>query len=106
MDLFINDGYTATKSFEAVPGLYPAFSITYRPALLEERRNYANAASKGGTALSKFEHEAVQKHVLEIDGTPVMKIDVKKIRVNALELILSAIFGYSPEDELADAKNS
>ncbi len=106
MNLFIDDGYTATKTIEAVPGLHPAASIVYRPALHSRKRLWQHAAGSSAEAQAKADVEVIAEHVVSINGQPLPKEKVGKLWPALTAKILDLVLGYAGSDEeAADAKN-
>lgn len=107
-DLLINDGYTATKTVPAAPGLHPELRIVYRPALHRERIVYRQkGASPDPDVLEACEVALLMKYLVSVNGHEYKDKDraarlLPVARVYAVNLIL----GYEPADEAADAKNS
>lgn len=102
MSIYIEDGYTLTKTIEAVPGLHPEVVFTYRAAPGIERNRYSEA--RGADAVTKFEDELIKKYTVDVNGQPLdPRGQIKPtLRVHFMNLIL----GYAGSDtHKADVKN-
>lgn len=106
-DLFIPDGYTLSKKIDAVPGLHPAVSVVYRPALNAARRAHQRAAVTGADDYAKADIDLILKHVVTLNGQSIatLKDKLAKMRPAVLGQLLDLILGYTPADEEADLKN-
>lgn len=106
-DLYIEDGYTATRTIPAVPGLYPELRITYRPALDKERNAHRlKGQSSDPAVLDGYNTDLIIKHIVSVNGEEMKekpKVATLKpaIRGHCVDLVL----GYLPADEASDAKN-
>ncbi len=105
--LFIEDGYSATKVIEGVPGLYPELRVTYRPALSRERTAYrAKLAGADVETVERHEIDLIVRHKVSVNGTEMKeKEKLAKLRPAIRAHLLDLILGYTPADEAADAGN-
>lgn len=104
--LIIRDGYTATKSFDAVPGLFPACVVKFRPALSAKRDEYRKALEgKNIEKTSEWRAALVASHVVDFDGSPLTRDDSLRLTPMLYDLILDLVLGYTAADELDDVKN-
>ena len=111
--LYIDDGFTLTKTIPAEPGLHPELAVEYRPALFAERRAYqteyagvqATGDPKRAEAFARREIESLVKHVVKLNGEPLSKDRAVKLRPVIAGKLLDLVFSYAPADEAADAKN-
>lgn len=104
-ELFIDDGYTLTKSLEAAPGLHPAVEVVYRPALSKERHAYATVlGTKDATRIDAFESDLIARHVQALNGSPVPKDRAAKLRPTLQAKLVDLVLSYSPADEAAAGK--
>jgi hypothetical protein len=106
-DLFIDDGYTATKTVPAISGLYPELKITYRPALSKERHAYRiKSQSADALVVDSHETELIAKFVVAINGRETKdKEKVARLKPAIRALMVDLVLGYTPEDERACAAN-
>lgn len=106
-DLFIDDGYTATKTIPAQPGLHSEIVVSYRPALAVERMRHRAALSTGDadTAI-RSENKLLTNYVVSLNGQPLPASKVEKMKPQVRGLLLDLVLGYAAADEAADAKNS
>jgi hypothetical protein len=107
-DLLIADGYTATKTIPAAPGLHPELTIVYRPALMRERHVYRQKQNSYDPAvLEAGEVELLAKYLVSINGQDIKDKDkLSRLRPVIRTYAVNAILGYEAEDEKSDAKNS
>ncbi len=105
--LFIEDGYSASRTIPGVAGLHPELRVTYRPALGRERLNYRAKLNGGDPAtIDSYEIDALIRHKVCVNGVGLTeKEKVAKLRPAIRAHLLDLVFGYLPEDESADAKN-
>lgn len=97
--LFIDDGYTATKVIEAVPGLHPAATVVYRPALHARKRAWQHAATVSPEAQAKADVDIVFEHVATINGEKLPKDRLPKLRPALFAKVLDLVLGYAGSDE-------
>lgn len=106
-DIFITDGYTATRTIDAVPGLHPALRVVYRPALAPVRLGYrVLAEGRDPEAIAKRENELIAKYVLTINGASVPAEKAATLKPSVRSYLLDLVLGYAAADEEADLKNS
>lgn len=111
MSIFIDDGYTLSKEIEAVPGIHPAMSVEYRPALAVKRAELGVVAGRGDAAkITEFENELLAKHIVRYDagdiGGELKKADAGRMIPTLRNKLISLVLGYEPADEEADLGNS
>jgi hypothetical protein len=106
MQTFLNDGYSLSKTFEAEKGRHNGFTLVYRPALFEERRNYQIVHTNHKERLAKQELDLFARHVVSIDGRPIKEIDPKFVNPLIVEKVIDLILSFEPHEEEQDAKNS
>lgn len=104
--LFIGDGYTATKTLPAAPGLYPEVAVQYRPALARVRTEHQFAAQLGAEKASEFEDRLLAKQVVALNGEPLDAAKAARLKPALRGKLLDLVFGYAGEDEKADLGNS
>lgn len=104
--MFIDDGYTVRRKIEAVPGLYPAVDVVYRPAIAKVRLELATATGRGVDATFAFENDLIAKHLASLNGGPISPEMAGKLVPNLRNAILDLVLGYAGADEVTDAKNS
>lgn len=107
LSLFIDDGYTCTKTLDPAPGLFPKVEVVYRPGLSKARTELSIVSgSNNPTRIEETEAEIVSKHVVSLNGEPLTKEQALKLkpalRVNLLNLVLGYI---GSDEEKADLKN-
>jgi hypothetical protein len=106
MSLFIDDGYTRAKDIDAVAGIHPAVSVTFRPALSAKRTEYGVTAGTNNAAkIGEFENDLLAKHVVTLDGSDLKKADAARLIPTLRATLLNLVLGYEPADEAADAGN-
>jgi hypothetical protein len=110
--VFIDDGYTKDGHVAAKPGLHGALSFTFRPALPEERLQFAQAKDQDGRAYGKRAAQALDRHIIGWDAADGRGNPVEKNQHNLLRLhptlfvaLLEQVMGYEPAEAAADAKN-
>lgn len=104
LGFFIDDGYTATKTLDAVPGLHPEAVVTYRPALARQRTEFQFAGQMGAEKSNEAEERLLVKQMVSLNGTPLNAETVKLVKPALRAKLLELVLGYTGED--ADAKNS
>lgn len=106
LSLYIDDGYTATKTLPAAPGLHPEVAVRYRPALARVRAEYQYAANAGADKLSAFEESLLARQRVELNGEPLDPARAARLKPALRQKLLDLVLGYAGEDEAADEKNS
>lgn len=112
-ELYIDDGYTLTKTLDAEAGYHAELSVVYRPALYAERRAYqarfagvqASGDPKKAESLAVAETDAVAKYVVTLNGDSLSKEKAAKLHPIVVTKLVDLIFSYLPADEAGDAKN-
>jgi hypothetical protein len=106
--IFLDDGYTASQTVPGQPGLHPELRVTYRPCLGRERLNYrAKLAGGDPASIDAYEIAALVQYKVTVNGTALTsKEQTAKLRPAVRAILLDLVFGYAPEEESADAKNS
>jgi hypothetical protein len=105
MKIFIDDGYTLTKTISAEKGLYPKLVVRYRPALAAKRTELAFAQGATVEKLHEKENQLLLDHLVDIAGEKLTQDNVSKLLPDLRQKCLSLILGYEGADEEADAKN-
>jgi hypothetical protein len=103
--LYIEDGYSASKKIEAIPGLHPEVKVLYRPALQAEVKKWQTIVGNPEQQ-TKADFDLIQKHVVSLNGNPIPKEKVHKLNPSIIRQLIDLICSYSPADEEQDAKNS
>ncbi len=103
--LFIDDGYTGTKTLPAAPGLYPEVAVQYRPALARVRTEHQFAAQLGAEKVGEFEDRLLAKQVVSVNGEPLDAAKAGRLKPALRAKLLDLVLGYAGADEGADAKN-
>jgi hypothetical protein len=102
-EFLIPDGYTMFKHVEAVPGLFPAADVMYRPASSLERNQIA--LSSTAEAITRAEDAVIVKYLVSINGERWN--GQGRLRPALRSMILNLILGYvGSDEERADLKNS
>lgn len=117
----LGDGYTRTGLVPSGldPGLrlgyqgrYPAVQIKFRPALDEERCTVQSARDLGGKEISQRRVKLILAHVLswnlkgrDGDVYEIKAEIVRRLPPGLIEALNDLVLGYSPDEEIADAKN-
>ena len=125
---FIDDGYTRDFKIDAVPGLHPALSGTFRPVLPDERirLRVTNLGSRDGGGCAFRTAKVVADHLLSWDakqfkvkkaasGAETGEIEVVeapckaewivKLQADLFSKLENIVLGYEPAEAIADAKN-
>lgn len=98
--LFIDDGYTLTKSIEAAPGLHPAVEVVYRPALVKERHAYAVVlGTKDASRIDDYEAELLGRHVQKLNGDSLPKDRAARLRPALQVKLMDLVLSIAPADE-------
>jgi hypothetical protein len=98
--LYIDDGFTLTDHMAAAPGLHPAVTTVYRPALSKERLGHAaRIDAKDVEGLDKFEVELVTRHVKTINGSAPTPDQVKRIHPLVRDRIVGLVLSYRAAEE-------
>ncbi len=107
-DLFIDDGYTLTRTIPAVPGLHPELTIVFRQALDKERVAYRlKGQSADPAVIDNHTTDLIVKYVLSVNGEELKdKAKVAKLKPPIRAHLADLILSYAPADEVSDAKNS
>lgn len=108
-DLFIDDGYTLTRTIPAVPGLHPELTIMFRQALDKERHAFRlKGQSTDPTVLDNHTTDLIMKYGVSGNGEDVKndKAKVAKLKPPIRSYLADLILSYAPADEATDAKNS
>jgi hypothetical protein len=104
--LFIDDGYTATKRLDAAPGLYPAVTVTYRPATSQARTELGFAAATTADRVVTLENQLLERQRVALDGEPLTAARAAKLKPALRDKVLNLVLGYAgSDDEAADLKN-
>lgn len=107
-DLYIDDGYTLTRTIPAVPGLHPELTIMYRQALDKHRNEYRlKGQSADPAVIDNHTTELIMKFGVSVNGECVKsdKAKVAKLKPPIRSYLADLILSYLPADEVADAKN-
>lgn len=106
MDLYIDDGYTNTRTVPATPGLLPELRIKYRQALARVRIEHrATLDTKDTDLITRRENELFKNYVVTVNEQPLNK-DLNRLKPALRAVLIDLILGYAGADEEADAKNS
>ena len=103
---FIPDGYTATKTVPARPGLHAAAEVSYRPALHRKRHEWARAHAGDPVKAAAWESQLLADHVVSFCGEPLKKEQADRLVPALRASLLDLVLGYEPAEEVADAGNS
>lgn len=105
--LYVEDGYTATRTLPAVPGLHPELAIMFRPALDKERNAHRlKSQSADPAVIDNYTTDLIIRHVVSLNGEEVKdKARVAKLKPTIRSYMVDLVLGYLPADEAADAKN-
>lgn len=109
--LFIDDGYQKDGQVAAEPGLHGALAFRFRPALLEERLEFARDGT-AGRAYAKKAAALLDKHVIDWEakdgkGQTVQKSADAFLRLhpNVFNKMVDQVLGYTAADQAEAAKN-
>lgn len=106
-DCFIADGYTLTKRLDAAPGLHPAVTVGYRPALAVERTKLGFVAGTTPEKVAAAENELIERQRVTLDNEPVKAAQAARLVPALREKVLHLVLGYAGGDEdEGDRKNS
>lgn len=103
--LYIADGYTATKTIPAAPGLHPDVLVQYRPVLARQRAEFQHHANLGPEKACEFEDKLLVKQVVGLNGEPLDADKARRLKPALRVRLLNLVFGYEGEDEATDVKN-
>lgn len=104
--LFIDDGFTKTDRLPAKPGLYPAVTTVYRPALPRERLQYGQKLdSRDPEQIEAYQTELLLKHVQSVNGSPLDAAKVRRLEPNVRGRLIDLVLSYEPAKAEADAGN-
>lgn len=104
--LYIEDGYTQTRTVPAAAGLYPELVVVYRPALARERKAYhAKGQSPDPAVLDNHETDLIGKYVVSVNGGEMEKGKTARLKPAVRAILVDLVLGYAPADEARDAKN-
>ena len=97
----IQDGYTQKAHIAAVPGLYPALDLEFRPALVEERSVLIDfgKTERDKKKVRAFSYQFLASHIQSwsIDAK-VTPENVAKLRPLLYDRIENIVFGYDVGD--------
>lgn len=107
-ELYIEDGYTQTRTIAPVAGLHPGLSIVYRPALDKEcAAMRIKLQSSDPAVVDNATTDLIVRFTVSLNGDEGVKDKAKAAKLKpAIRRYLSdLILGYLPADEANDAKN-
>jgi hypothetical protein len=104
--IYIDDGYTQTKTVPGVAGLYPELVVVFRPALARERKAYhQKGQSPDPGVLDTHETELIAKYVVSVNGGEVKDKDrTARLKPAVRGILVDLVLGYAPADEYAAGK--
>lgn len=104
--LFIEDGYTQTKTIPAVLGMHPILVIVYRPAIHRERIALKMKFNTLDPAVyDNHEIDLIAKHLVSINGEEIPKARLSRLKPTIRVHLIDLILGHDVADEVADVKN-
>ncbi len=107
MDLYIDDGYTLTRTVPETPGLLPELRIKYRQALARVRLEHRAALdTKDAELITKRENELFKRYVVTVNEAALKESELHRLKPALRAVLIDLILGYAGADEEADAKNS
>lgn len=101
--LFIDDGFTLTKSIPASPGLHPAVEVVFRPALDRKRHEYRQMFAGDPAKFDAWITEVLTAQVVKLNGSPLPKGGAGKLVPAVRGHLLDLVLGFTPADEPVDA---
>lgn len=105
--LFIDDGYTQTRTVPAVAGLHPDLTVVFRPALARERHAYRQRLAVPDPAvIDAHEADLITRHTVSVNGGPLDRPKVDRLKPAVRAILVDLVLGYTPADEAKDAGNS
>lgn len=106
-DLYVDDGYTATRTIPAVPGLHPDLTVMFRQALDKERNAWRlKSQSSDPAVIDNHTTDLIVKFTVSLNGEELKdKAKVAKLKPAIRGYLVDLILGYLPADEASDAKN-
>ena len=106
-ELYIEDGYTQSRTIPGVAGLHPDLIIVFRPALDKERNTYRlKNQSSDPAVIDNHTTDLLVKFVVSLNGEEMKdKSKVAKLKPAIRGYLVDLVLGYLPADEAADAKN-
>ena len=109
---FIEDGYSRQATILAAPGLHPALSFRFRPALAAVRMDNMAARDLNGTEQALRTGKILEAHIESWDAklrdgsaAPIKAQQLTRLQPALFAKVLDVVLGYAPADEAADAKN-
>jgi hypothetical protein len=104
--LFIDDGFTKTDHTPARPGLHPAVTATYRPALPRERLAYsAKLDSRDPEQIEAYQTDLITRHVLDLNGKKLDAAQARRLEPNVRARLVDLVLSYEPARAEQDAGN-
>ena len=98
--LYIDDGFTLTDDLAAIPGLHPAVTTVYRPALPKVRLEWAaKTAARDVDALEKFEVDLLKKQVRTVNGSEPTVDQIRRMNPVVRDRLVSLVLSYTAAHE-------
>lgn len=104
--LFIDDGYTVTKTLDAAAGLHPAVSVNYRPAIAKARTELAFVSGTTADKVYDAENKLIEKQHVKLDNESVTAATAAKLVPALREKVLALVLGYVGSDEEASDRGN
>lgn len=96
MPLYLDDGFTLTKTIPARPGFHPQVVAVYRPALGKERIVYRTKS--GADAIDSYETDLILRQVISLNDEPPKKEMVPRLHPDVRADLVSLILSIDPPD--------
>lgn len=96
MPIYIEDGFTVTKTIPARPGFHPGVKIVYRPALAKERHGYR--AKLGADTIDAFENDLILRHAVSLNDEAIEKGKVSRLHPEIKGELVNLILSVEPPD--------
>lgn len=105
--LYIEDGYTEKRTIPAVSGLHPELLVVYRQALDKERNAWRlKSQSADPAVLDNHTTDLIAKFIVSLNGEEMRdKEKIARLKPAIRSYLVDLALGYSPADEVSDAKN-
>lgn len=112
MDLaIIEDGYTMAGYIAAMPGVYPAVSFSFRPALLRERQRFLDAAERPGADANLAAAELLAAKLQQWDvrdsqgqAVKIAADSLQRLKPRLFDRLFNVVIGAQASDPFPDGK--
>lgn len=106
MNLFIEDGYTLTKTVLAKPGMCPHVVAQFRPAIGRKRHEYSKVLASGDPAkIESWENDLIEQQVIYLNDDRIPKGKANRLNTEVRRILIDVVLGYEAADISADEAN-